>query len=302
MLRKLPLRYLGALLVTLLLLTAVGSTAAAPLSGGNTVYVINGEETTFTFDPITRKDGTLLPMDVFAALGISVSQADKTVVVLKAGVQAHLTLGQSVGTIGKTAITVAPVPLKLSGRLFLPATVLEELGYEVMSESGYVQIRDLTQGINLNSDLDRMGYDNLKYRLTANNYLEADDGKTNLGVETTFLTPELLASGHFPATFKERVQYLNLLQTHSLLMVRVVNHSGRGATLNPASLMLLDKTTLQQYDVEQTLDYRGLINAKIASGAGKTSILVYPKVDAATSSLYVFSDTSSATLGPITIK
>lgn len=302
MLRKLPTRYLAAVLAVLVLMLAVGSTAAAPLTGGNTIYVINGEEATFTFDPISRKDGLLLPQDVYATLGLSVAQSDKTVTVVKNSLQARIALGATTGTMGAEIITATPAPIKLSGRIFLPARLLEEFGYEVVSDSNYLQIRDLTQGIVLASGLDKAAYDGLRTRRTVGSFVKTDDQKSNVGVEVTFLTAEMVASVHFPATFRQRVQYLNLLQTNSLLLVRVANQTGRSATVKPESIMLVDIAGGKQYDVVQTLDYDGLIGNRIANGASKASILVYTKVGADIASLSVFADTNPGSIGTLTIK
>lgn len=54
-----------ALAVALRVALLARPTGAAPLTGGTTVYVIGGEEVTFTYDPISRKDGLLVPADVF---------------------------------------------------------------------------------------------------------------------------------------------------------------------------------------------------------------------------------------------
>lgn len=302
MLRRLPLRYLAAAVAVLVLLVPMAITSAAPLTGGNTVYVINGEETSFSFDPINFKDGLLVPADVLGALGLAVSQNDRQVTVTRGNLQAQLALGTTTGRAGPDLITVSPAPIRLSGRLFLPASVLAEFGYEVSADGSYLQIRDLTQGISLAGGLDKAGYDSLRSRLTVGAFAKTDDQKANVGVEVTFLTPDMVASGNFPASFRQRVQYLDLLQTHSLLLVTVANQTGRSATLNPAAIMLVDIASGKQYDVQQTLDYRGLISAKIANGATKASILVYPKVDAGVTSLAVFSDTNPGTIGTLTVK
>lgn len=302
MLRKLPARYLGALLVALLLVLAVGSTSAAPLTGGNTIYVINGEEATFTFDPITRKDGLLVPQDVYAALGLAVAQNDRLVTVSRGALQASLTLGATIGSVDGRIIALPPAAIKLSGRLFLPARLLEEFGYEVAADGTYLQVRDLTRGIALTSSLDKAGYDALRARRTVNSYVKTDDQKSNVGAEATFLTPEMVASTQFPATFRQRVQYLNLLQTNSLLLVRITNQTGRSATVKPESIMLVDTVSGKQYDVEQVLDYDGQIGQKIANGASKASILVYPRVAAEVATLAVFADTNPGTIGTLNLK
>lgn len=302
MFRKLPLRYLATAIALLALLLGAGGGAAAPLTGGNTVYVINGEETSFSFDPINFKDGLLLPADVVEALGLSVSLSGKTITLTRQDLQAQLTLGATTGTIGQDRLTVSPAPLRLSGRLFLPASLLPEFGYEVSADGAYLQIRDLTRDIRLDGGLDKAGYDSLRTRLSLTSYARSDDQRANVSLEVTFLTPEMVASAHFPASFKQRVQYLNLLQNHSLLLVTAANQSGRSATLNPAALLLVDTASGKQYDLQQTLDFRGLISAKIASGASKSSILVYPRVDPGVASLTVFVDTNPGSIGTLAIK
>ncbi len=63
--------------------------------------------------------------------------------------------------------------------------------------------------------------------------------------------------------------------------------------------MLVDPTTGQQYDVEQALEHNGLISAKMAAGAVKSSVLVYPPLPTGLESVLLFSDTKGAVVGEL---
>lgn len=293
-------RFAIALLAVLLLSLAVGSTAAAPLLGGNTVYILNGEEVTFPFDPIQRKDGTLLPADVWQRLGVQVVQEGRTLTLKRDPVTATMALGVPVAQVNGQAVAAAPAPVLLSGRLFLPASLLAEFGFEVEADGTYLQIRDLTQGLLPGRTLDANEWKALKDRLSFAANIRSDDGRSYVTAEFTYLTPDLVASPNFtPAlSFRKRVELLNLLQTHTLVMVRVLNNTGRAVTLSPASLMLVDNATGVQYDYTGTeVDVQGLISSKIASGAQKVTVLAYPKVPEGAKRLTVFADTNSGVAG-----
>lgn len=281
----------------------VGRLAAAGLSGGNTTYIIEGEDASFTFDPISRKDGTLLPVELFQALGLEVNRDGKVVLISRGGItHADLTLGRTLAAVDGKPIILAPAPVSVVGRLFLPAAVLAELGYEVETDSGFVQVRDLAAGLAIPGDLTIEEYRLLEGRHSLTGTVRTDDGRPFLDLRVTYLTPEMVASPHLELSFRRRVEWLNLMQTSSLLLARVNNQSTRAATLSPQSLMLVDRFTQIQYDTLETQPYQGLINQKIAVGASKSSLLIYPLLPHDLQEVQVFADTNGTLFGVLTLK
>lgn len=296
----------GALVLLLSFLFAsvfAGTLSAAGLSGGNTIYIIEGEDAAFTFDPITRKDGTLLPLELFEALGLEVNRAGRTILVSRGGAaHADLTLGRTLAAVDGKPTSLAPAPVSVVGRLFLPASLLEELGYEVLTEGGYVQIRDLAAGLAMPGDLTIEEHRRLEERHSLSGTVRTDDGRPFLEIRITCLTPEMVASPYLELSFRRRVEWLNLMQTSTLALVKVTNQSTRAATLSPQSLMLVDRASQLQYDPVDTQPYRGMINQKIAVGAAKTSLLIYPLLPHDLQEVQVFADTNGALLGVLTLK
>lgn len=296
-------RLVITLLATLLLITAASTGAmGAPLSGGNTIYIINGEDIAFTFDPIVRADGVLIPDEVARWLGLTVTEAEKSLTVTRGKVTAQLTLGQTWAVVDGRPMHLSPGPVRVIGKLFLPADLLKEFGLSVSLEGNLMEIRDLTAGLQFPEGLSREDYEAQLMRRTVRGRVRSDEGRPYLDLEFLWLTPEMVASEQFRATFRQRVEYLSLLQSNSLALVTVVNRSNGTVTLTPGSLMLVDEASGDQFDVERTLDYQGLISEKVAPQARKASVLVYPKVPEGLDRLVLFSDTNQASLGTLHLK
>ncbi len=303
MLRKHRFRLAWPAIALALLLWLAGATAparAAPLTGGNTIYLIDGRESTFAFDPITRKDGQLIPEEVFRTLGFAIAVKDSEITVSRNGLSAVLALGSSHVLVGAEPMTISPGPVALNERLFLPLSLLPEFGFEVSSDNGFLQIRDLSLGLPEVQPLDKAAWEARWERQTVRGLIRSDDRSVYVNAEVTWLTADLVSSARFPVTYRQRVEYLDLLKRSSLLLVKVTNQTGRSASVSPASLMLVDQTGTQ-YDVVQTLAHRGLISQKIAAGAIKSSVLVYPGMPAGTTSLAVFAATNDGTLGTLSL-
>jgi len=289
-------------LLVLAVVVSVANVQAAPLTGGNTTYVIEGEERTFTFDPINRKDGQLLPVEVIRSLGLTLVENGKQVTVARGSTQIVLTLGKSDARINGELFTLTPAALRLNGRLFVPSMVLDELGFDVLTDSAYLQINDVGFALGLDDSMDYAAWAALRDARTLNGMVRSDDARAFVTAQFTYLTTELVASHHFESSFKERIRLLNLMKQHAIVLVRVANDTGRSVTLNPASLMLVDGSTMTQYDMTQNLSYSGNIKEKIAHGAAKSSLVVYPAPPETLTRITLFADTNSDNIGTFTIR
>ena len=278
-----PLAALAVLAVTAALL--VGPSQAAPLTGGNTTYVINGEEVTFQFDPLSRKDGLLLPMDVFQKFGIAVEGGTSRNPVLRKGDRKiTLSLGAANATVGDETALIAPAPLRLNGRLFASADLLSQFGIEYSQDGAYFTLRDLAEGVELSPSAD---YVSAHRQNTVGVSLKADIAIYMVG-ELTLLTPELVASPEFSSNFALRLQMLHLLQTNTLIQIKMRNDDTRAAVVAPAGFFLVDDLR-NQYDFTGTVvDIKGRWETKLAPQGEKVAVFVFPKVsrDASTLSVY----------------
>lgn len=292
----------GALLTLLLLLLAITSAAAAaPLTGGNTLYLINGAETQFLFDPIQRKDGQLLSQEVFERLGVSPSPVGPTITLQRAEAKVTLTLGETEAEVNGESFYFTPAPVRIGERLFLPLSLLPELGFTVAVDTGVVQIRDVGRDLPVEPGWDLAEWTRRKQLATQMGVVRSDDQRGYLSLEVTHLTPELVASRHFPARFGQRALYLDQLKRGTAFLVRAANHSGRSVTLQPSSLMLVDGNG-RQYNLRQALEHQGLVSQTMAYGAVTSTVLLFERVPDRIDTVSLFAETNQSNFGSFRLR
>ena len=297
-------RRLGLLFAALILLTALlagPAATAAQLSGGTTIYIVDGREQRFVFDPIDRRDGQLLSEEIFTGLGFTLSQNGETITLSRGEMQAVLTLGTPEAYIAGHLVHLTPVPVLIGDNLFLPVFLLPEFGYEVIADSGYMQIRDLARHLPRNDGLTEEEWKQLKQLLTLRAIVRASDASANLYADFTLLTPELVASQHFALTLRQRAEYLDLMRTSTLVLMRIGNGSGQAVSLRQDAVTLVDPHSGLQYDAREVRAHDGLTTQKIAGGALRSSLLVFPKVMPGSGSITLFSNTNPGNLGMLQV-
>lgn len=273
-------------------------TSAANLTGGTYTYVINGEEVTFTMDPISRKDGLLLPTEVFERFNFTIEgPLTKSPTLKRQGVTAKITLGSTLFDLDGKPEPVATAAMRLNGRLFLPADLLKHFGMEHTLDGTFLSLRDNAAGLSVVRTVSETEVADLKLNKTLTASVRTD-ASIYVTAEFTLLTRELIQASPLNLSYAHRVKLLNLLQTNTLVLVKVSNNSTRTGSLQTAGLYLIDENR-RQYDVAQVYDIgEGLISAKLAPGADRTGVLIYPKV-AGPGSLQVYSDANAYSLGSI---
>lgn len=276
-----------------------GDSSAANLTSGTYTYVIGGEEVTYAIDPINRKDGLLLPAEVFSAFKIQVDGLLKREFTLtRDGVTVKSSLGSSYVDVGGDTEMLTTSPLRLNGRVFLPADLLKYFAVEYVLDGTYVSFRDLAADM---PEVTGAGYTEWNemrmYRHFAVS-VRADTG-IFLNSEFTLLSPGMLTASHLQVDYATRVKLYNLQKTNTLFLVKLSNEHIRSGGLPAASIYLVDSGR-RQYEVAQILDLgEGMLNAKLAPGADRSGILVYPKVKSA-GTLTIYHDGQSASLGTVT--
>ena len=114
----------GALLLALVS-TVPNRTEAANLTGGQYTYVINGDEVSFPFDPVVRKDGMLLPIEVFQQFGVNVAGAvSRNLELTKDEVDVQLTVGSNTAVVNAVSRYLGTAPVRLNGELDIRSPVL----------------------------------------------------------------------------------------------------------------------------------------------------------------------------------
>ncbi len=298
--RKLLALVATAALLFTLVAAMPGDSSAANLTGGTYTYVINGEEVTFPIDPISRKDGLLLPTEVFQKFDITVDGALKSTATLsRNGVTVTTTVGSPVIKVVEDSIALPTVPLRLNGRLFLPSDLLKYFGVDYVLDGNFLTMRDLgaaapeVKGVS-EAELAAM---KVGRRFTASVRAEAN---VFLDTEFTILTEEMLNASSLKMSFGNRVRLLSLLPTNTLVMVKLANPSLKSGALSTTGLYMVDQSLHRQYEVVSVFDLgEGLLTGKLAPTAERTGVLVFPKL-VGHGSLNVHYDTHGSTIGTFT--
>jgi len=296
---------LAVLVAVLALVFSVPTTQAATLTSGNYTYVVGGEETVFPFDPIVKKDGFLLPVDVFTSLGITVDNPQKkSMSITRDKVTVNVTLGQPWVTLQDgTQINVAPVPMRVSGRVFLPVQILAELSIDVQTDSSIITLRDLGSALTgVSGYPDPTTFATAKQNATLTGVVKSTEGPY-LNIDVTYLTPALAASPALVADAGTRSRLVRMLDTNTLLLVHLKNTYGgnRGLTFNPSTLYIFDNTGMQYEYAGTTIDVQGSISTKVAPTVDKYGILAFQKVSINASSLSYYLDSNPGLLQTLTL-
>jgi hypothetical protein len=294
---KLAALAVAAALVATLLALVPGSSSAANLTGSNYTYVINGEEATFPFDPINRQDGLLVPVEVFQRFGISIEGAlTRQITFRKADVTAQLTLGSTAMTLNEKPQSLPTAPLRLGGRLFIPADLLRHFGVEYKLDNNILVLRDYAEGQPTVKEYKPEEVAAMKQGLTFTASVKTDSN-IFLDAEFTLLTKDLLTASALDLSYGTRARLQSLIDSYTLVMVKLSNHSFKAGAIQTSGLFLVDDLR-NQYDVVGTVDFdSGSITGKIAPGADRVGVLVFPKVAPKAKAVFPYYDLNGSSLG-----
>lgn len=289
--------------LTIAALTVVGAaylparTTAANLTGGQYTYIINGEEVAFTFDPVIRKEGVLLPTEVFAHFGIRTEGAvTRNIVLMKDEQSVKVTLGSNLADVQGNMLTMGTSPLRLNGRLFLPADLLREFGIEYGQDGNLIVLRTYVGAMLKTRELSQTEWHSLKARNLIMGSIKLDSG-LNAPVELTLLTEDMINTTNIGLSYGERARLLSMLQTNTLVMVLLSNYSTKAGGMTTSGTWLVDDQR-RQYDVGSVMDIgHGLISGKLAPGADRVGVLVFPKVSPKAQFVQVYYEPSGLNLG-----
>jgi len=289
-----------ALLVALVA-SMTSTTLAANLTGGTYTYLINGEEETFTFDPVVRKDGLLLPFEVFQKMGIKLEgMTEKTVTATKDTVAAKVTIGSTIYDLDGATKMLATMPLRLNGRVFLPMDLLKEFGIEAVQDGTMILMRPLVDKVPALEQLTDPQWSALRANRGFSNNAKSDSG-IYLFCDFSLMNADIINAANLGTSYGTRARLHSLLQTNTLILVKASNIGSRAAGLASTSLMLVDDKR-NQYDVVSVENIGfGLLTSKLAPGTDRFGVLVYPKLPANITSLSLYSDASLAVLGAFPI-
>lgn len=294
--KSLVLLSAGALLAVVMV-SVPGESSAANLSSGSTSYVVNGQEETFTFDPLQRKNGTLLPIEVFQRFGIDVQGATgQSITLKKSQTQVNLSLGRTADVENGVPGSVSVEPVRLSGRLFLPAELLREFGVEFSMESNYVFLREFVTGQPTVKVTQQSEYDSLKNSRTFSPSVKLDSGQY-AQAQFTILNKDLLEMDKLPVSEGARARLQGLLDSNTLVLVNLQNYASKSGSFTTSGLYMIDGNR-NQYNVQEVVDLgEGLLSDKLAPGADRLGVLVFPKVKPNPGTVKLYYDGNAGDLG-----
>lgn len=287
----------GAMLLATAALAWPKQSQAATLSGGTYTYVVDGEEVTFPLDPIVQKNGVLLPLDVFTSLGVSVNGALEKEVVLSYGpVSAKLTVGRVTAEVMGETKPLPVAPVRLNGRLFLPAQLLESFGIAFSQEGNYVTLTRYVAKMPALTKLSPAEWRALKDDRTVRASVKADSA-IYLDGEFTLLNAAMLADENLPLDYGTRARLMGLLETNSLLLVTLSNKSLKSGALQTTGIYLVDQYR-NQYEVTGTIDVgQGLISNKVAPAADRMGVLLLPKLESGAGPIKLYYEGNGTIIG-----
>lgn len=295
---KLRIALVGLVAITVVL-GSIGA-GAAPAPVGNTTYFINGQETVFTYDPLGKGRAIVLPEEIFQRMALGIRTGGRDIWVSRGTTEVKTTLGSTLAIADDTVVTLGATPLRQSGRLYLPADVLNYLGYEWTGDNLTLEIRDLTKGslpqVQQMRDEDwaamkaKKGFET-SFRL---------DGIYILG-SVALVTPEWVQDVRIPLTSAARAKALALLDNYTLFYVELRNDQSKAVQFLPGQIFLVDSKGRPLEYTGQYIDVQGTIASKVGPRATKAAVLVFPKLKADAVTLGIYHDVDIHWLGTITL-
>lgn len=279
-------RWYLVLLTALLAMGALGVQAlparAGILTSSNYTYLLKGKELNLPVDIITVQSSPMVPEDLLAAFGLKPAIEGDGVVLTRGPVTVRLQLGAETVWVNGKPRPLKAAPLKVSGRVFVPAEILPDLGASLTVDGKFVLLTDYLGAADAATDAAAPTGALRAYTLES--FIR--DGSTMANLTITSLTPDLIRDPALGIPWGTRLKLLTMLENRTLVMVSMKNQSVKATSLDPSKLMLVDPQG-SQFDytkVEVTVD--GSVTAAVAPGALRVSVLVYPKVNAESFDLY----------------
>jgi len=290
-------RWYGILIILLVSVVTMGALAlparAGILTSSSYTYLLKGKELNLPVDILTVQSSPMVPEELLGAFGLKLAAQGDAVELTRGPVTVRLVLGAETVWVDGKPRPLKAAPLKVAGRIFVPAEILPDLGAQLMVDGKFVLLTDyLSTEANAQEQVADGQVDGLP--------LEAfvRDGATVANLSVRALTPELIGDPDLGIPWGTRLKLLSMLENRTLVMVAMRNQSIKATALDPAKLMLVDPQG-RQYDytkVEVPVD--GSVTAAVAPGALRVSVLVYPKVESSEIELYY--DGTGTVLGRLT--
>jgi hypothetical protein len=272
-----PIRWLFAILLVLLM----GSSAPA-FAGGLTAqeytYLLDGRSVAVPVDIVPVQRTFLVPRELLQTAGVTVTATGSTAELARGPVTVKLVLRSDTADVDGRTLLLGAAPMAVGDRLFVPAEVALELGFEIQVQGKFVFITDYAAALEKPlSSMDPDAYARLWKAQTVTSSLRQADG-ASAALQITLLTPAMLQDTQLQIPWGARMKLLALPPARSLAMVTVANTSGRPVQLDPASLSLVNDAGQQADYLNEVLPLDGSVLALLAPGASRTGVLFYSRL------------------------
>lgn len=289
-------RWYLVLLTVLVVVAAVALPAQAGiLTTSSYTYLFKGKELSPAVDILTVQGSPMVPQEVLSAFGLTLKVQGDEVVLERGPVTVLMRLGAKTVWVGGKPRPLSAAPMVVSGRTFVPAEVLPDLGAGLTVDGKFVLLTDYSTAGDASDQVSAEG-------LLGTQTLEAfvRDGSTMANLTVTALTPALIRDPALAIPWGIRLRLLSMLENRTLVLVTVKNQSVKATAFDPAKLMLVDPSGRQYDYTKEEVAVEGSVTAAAAPGARRVSVLVYPKVDAAAIDLYY--DGTGTILGSLPVR
>lgn len=275
-------------LLCLLLLLAAKSAFAGVLTSESYSYLLGGQEFSLPVDILTQRGGYLVPSELLAKVSISPAREGEQITLRRGPVQIDLRLGEATARVDGRLRPLLNGPMLVADRLFIPAELLPDLAVALEVEGKFVLLTDFAADPSkAAAPTAADGHPLFQERWQEQTLKAAVRDGSLVGQATlTILTPSLLADPALPLPWGTRMRLRSLAESRTLVMVTLQNQALRTMAFDPAKLKLIGEKGAQYDFLDEEVAVDGAISAGVAPGAIRTSVLVFPKADDPSVSLY----------------
>lgn len=290
-------RGLVALLALLVVLAAglLPSSDATAAVGSSYSYIVDGEELAVGYDPLSLKNGLLLPEELFRHLQIDLRAGATGITLTRGSLQVTAKVGERAATANGERIMLPAAPIRANGQLYLPESVLAHMGVEMSTESSLLLITRWPL-VEPSAD-DASAFAATRQAKTLKSYIEVSKADA-LTITMTHLTPEIIKYKSWTSDPAVRGRAQKLLAGGAVLLdVELFNENMGFYQFQPSNLILVDDLGNQYTYTGESIALQGDMSAQIAYGGKARAILIFPALKSGARSFKIYATTNKYAIG-----
>jgi hypothetical protein len=134
------------LLLLLSLVVAVPAADAGMLTSGSYTYLYRGDELDLPVDILPQRGGYLVPEELLADVGLRPAVDGERIALERGPVKIEMALGDTLARMDARDRLLQVAPVRIAGRLFLPAEVLPEMAISLNVDGKLVTLANYAVG------------------------------------------------------------------------------------------------------------------------------------------------------------